>query len=358
MKILFLNHPEADYGGAFLYTGLCEIAGAENVYDYPTKYSYHGVAHRYSTPSIENGFTTPFPWMKAYPFAWSADEQADATKQVDAVRRMLAAKEFDLIIVESCRVIAMSSFMRFENEIRLSGAPVVLHDGEDGQHLCGSQIKQVRPALHLKRELSASNPASMHGFAIKPFPFSFPVTDKTLGMMPQCLPELAQTEWDVAFMCGSTFEIRERITRLLLEEDVRRDLNVLLGSDNPSKFGDARVENLAPWDQYMIKLTHSRSGISARGYGYDTCRMWEVAISTLLITERLDLQIPDPYVNDVHCLIFSSMDELRKHLSDLADPEQDERFERLRMACLDHTMNHHTSTHRAASVLAHFGIGN
>ncbi len=76
MKILFLNHPEQDYGEFFLFDGLCELFGDENIVTFPWKKSYYGIADRgYILDDGKRGSTSPCPYMKKrYVDPWSEEE--------------------------------------------------------------------------------------------------------------------------------------------------------------------------------------------------------------------------------------------------------------------------------------------
>lgn len=352
MKVLVINHPEADFGGAFIYNGLCELLGAENVYDYPIKYSYHGVDHKYSTPSIENGFTSPFPWMPQHAVAWSAEAQADHTVLCEEMRRMILSGQFDLCLVESCRVIAMTSFLRFEKELRSANTPLVLHEGEDFHELCTREINIVKPRLHLKREMRASNPQRMDDVSIIPFPFSFPDCAKVREMLANSDGGL---HWDVTLMCGSTWPEREDALRAL-STGVGSATRTLLASDKPDKFGESTINNLMPWVLYMRNTARSKMGVSIRGYGHDTCRFWEVAATTLLLTGPLDLVIPFPYEHGVNCLKFGSTSELLSLVEQFSKSENDARLAELRTACMEHTRDFHTNAKRVEWMLGHAGL--
>src|SRR3990167_7313615 len=98
MKVLYINHPESDYGGSFIFNGLCAVLGDENVYDYPVKWSYHGRHHAYAVTNIPEGHTDPCAWAIDAKVAYK-----DVNRAEEEVLEMLQAGAFDFVLIESMR---------------------------------------------------------------------------------------------------------------------------------------------------------------------------------------------------------------------------------------------------------------
>ena len=184
MKVLYINHPESDYGGAFLHNGLCQLLGDTNIFDYPIKKSYHGEVHTYSLPDIPNGVTGPLGWMRDTPHAnaWDACHLANVGEQTD---EMIAAELphliqqgfFQLAVVESTRLISMQKYRDFYSLLKDNNIPIVVHQGDDYEQM--GDLHGVPPTLILKREFKRDWPDNLqsHGTPVIPFQFSFPDLD-------------------------------------------------------------------------------------------------------------------------------------------------------------------------------------
>ena len=150
MNILYICHPESDYGGAFLYSGLVHaLGGSSHIYDLPVKWSYHGELDTYALPNIPNGTTAPLPWMPAYPEPWSIlqpgiDARNDSDIQAEAIRR-IDAGFFDLVIVESPRMRARQCYEALRQSISRAGLRVIMHDGEDYSGIKESLVQSISP---------------------------------------------------------------------------------------------------------------------------------------------------------------------------------------------------------------------
>ena len=356
-KVLYVDHPEADYGSGFLYNGLCRVLGPENVHDYPIKWSLHGRDHRYSTRDIADGFTSPYPWMPSYPVSWTDEEQADPTRLLEEVRRRLVEGYYPLVVMGSMRSAAMDAGLSLLPYVRRGGAKLVVHEGEDFQEYCGRHLSELKPDLHLKREVSKRRAFSCD-WPVLPFPFSFPDTPRTEALLaPGSDASEERGALDVVFMAGGTWGFRFDVLRGLSGMAAAEGLRTRLGTDRREKFaGDPNVGDLAGWWEYLGLLARSRCGVSVRGYGYDTCRFWETAYSTLVVTDRLDLVVPEGYTDGVDCVEFDSVDTLQQKLRDILSPGRREDYLAMNAACGARTRRHHTNSARARQMLERVGV--
>lgn len=341
MKILWINHPEADFGGAFFYHGVCQLIGSENVFDYPRKLSYHGITHKYRTSSIADGHTAPFAWMPAHPQPpWECDaedneETGDAPALDQEVRQKLRDGFFDLAVMEGPREMCLSHWNKVKDV--LGGIPLVVHDGEDAWQLGTEIIDGCGPELYLKREFVPDTPRTYGSAKIIPFPFSWPDTYQ---------PQGNRDELDVAFSCGNTWNLRQDVAEAFQAHG--RDLNKHIGLHPDTGGGLTNNPGLLPWDKYLDKMATAKMAVSARGFGWDTCRYWEVPFCTVMLCDNVDIEIPNPFVHKEHCLRYDN----QNHCVDLVrlwkDRTEDltEIFEK----GLAHAKAHHTSKARARSM--------
>lgn len=338
MNVLFLNHSESDYGGAFLYNGLCNVFGARKVYDYPLKKSYHGETHHYSLPNITNGCTAPLPWMPAHPVAWGSDCSLDTA----CIRTQISKHFFSLVVLESCRYTVKQTYAQFADAIRESGTPVVLHDGEDYREVDEAFIADVKPTLFLKREVLAAAPLlDMRGEHRRlAYPFSCP---KVAPLVSK--EEFQQRTYKAAMLFGNTAQIRKDLVNAFRSCDYADDVYCAMNSDGEAK------QTLLGWDAYNQMLTDSMIGVSARGFGWDTCRYWEIPTAAVLLTQPLNLRIPDPYVHEKTCFEFVSPQHAVQIVQSLTRYTPEHLYE-VYCAGHAHTVAHHTNTARVGYMLS------
>lgn len=342
MKILFVTHQESDFGGAYLYNGLCQELGPENVWDYPPKLSYHGQEHRYTLPDGSPGLTGPLPWMPGYAFPYPDELRNDPAALVAEVHRMLREGKFGLVFLESFRVNALETFYNLQQSVLAANVPVVAHDGEDYDTFHPETVR-VRPAVVFKREMRKEEysiwPTTIrpygHEFTVFPFPFSFP--GLVYGpLAPHPAPD------GLVFMMGYTHKRREEVARALRADPaVCCQSYIALAPD----YEQSLQQTLLPWGPYLERMYRAAIGVSVRGFGWDTCRYWEVPSQTVMLCDQTALHHPAPFAHDTTCLVYSNPEhcaalakEYLKRPVDLA---------RIRTAGMEHTRTHHTNQARA-----------
>lgn len=332
MKVLFLDHPEADYLAAILFIGLCQELGADNVVDYPPKPSYHGQVHRYPAcypvgsvgvqqEGVE-GVTAPFAWMPDV----SKDEppwaKALPWTRADVIAG-LQRHHFDLLIVASPRRRALEAFADLRDAVgRWQMPTTVLIDGEDYADIRTDAIALTQPHLYFKRELSFTGHAA--GVRVLPCPFASPL---------EARPPVEKTV-DVMFLGGATWPGRQAVAEVLQREFGQR----------------AVVGGSHGFEEYISLLQRSKVAVSMRGHGYDTLRFWEIpSFDTLMIADRLPIHKPDPFLDEIHCLYFGDAGELIQRVRKaLAEPEWASRIARTGNA---HLRAKHTARARVLYIL-------
>ena len=331
-RILFINHPEGDYGGAFLYNGLCQTLGAENVYDCPIKKSYHGQTHRYSIPAIENGCTCPFAWMPiGHTCAW---ESADLTKDetIAEAEELLRHHFFSLVIVESLRQTSIETLRKLLPAIKNSGIKIVIHDGEDYWNIDSTLIAEFYPAAYLKRERpkGSAEVSKENGVLFMAFPFSAPIPFSPTALVKEDI------QYDVALMFGDTFKLRRDLVNEF-RNSFDGKMYTAISSDSE------HTQGLQQWEDYLRVMATAHMGVSARGFGRDTCRYWEVPLVTAMLCDDVDLCIPFPFINGETCFMYDSpkdaVDVVRKYAGT-------ELCEMVYHSGLEHLRKHHTNKAR------------
>lgn len=290
MRVLFLNHPEADFGGYFLWNGLCELLGHEQVVDFPSKFSYHGETHGYPSfyrnhdarfegvmwkqgPNGPMGLTGPFDFARARP--------AGPDYGLGELREQLRAGRFDLVVCESPRATVIQSL----RELRDVLPPrVVFHDGEDHTVVHLEHVREFGLRLYLKREFTPEAERvvrqAIPGCQVKPFPFSSCVEPETDG----------NRDIDIFCAIGATHPVRAKIVELVKA----------LGNEG-FRVDTGRYN----WKEYIARLRRSKLAIAPRGFGQDTARRWEIPMTgALMVQERLSLLEEEPLQDGVHAAIY------------------------------------------------------
>jgi hypothetical protein len=319
-KVLYLEHPEADFLAAIVYMGLCQELGPENVVDYPYKRSYHGEVHRYRTPyefepPDKMGETGPFDWMEAQPAReWTREE---------VVSRMA---EFSLIILASPRrynTAALEDLIGAVGRDRMP--PIVLVDGEDYTDIRTDLVDRFRPNVYFKRELL---PNSYSGCRLEPFALASPLLNPVKEV---------EKDIDVLFLGGNTWAARGEACAALANAFGKRFVGGVSGH--------------IPHSEYMTMLARAKIAVSVRGFGYDTLRVWEIPScpGTLLVADRLPILRPAPLIDRKHALYFTSPEELVEVVRSALEDEPWRA--RIARAGNDHWREHHTARARARLLL-------
>lgn len=347
MKVLLLTDPMSDYGAAYIYHGLCEYLGGENVYDYPIKYCYHGRTHVYHVKGEQRASGVFHWWTGGSPFGdgytWEIAESVDA--QFDIVRSLLRQGQFSFVVIGSTRSVAWDSFSRLHPDIQSTGIPVAFHDGSDYLWFNKSTLAALgsyRVDVVLKREFPKSVLKAVKGarvqvagdVPVEPFPFSYPVSDESV------IPDTALT-FDVVSIHGLTNRERLRVTKALRVFSAEGFVTYI--ALQPDEHSDNKP--MVGWPEYMATYRAARVGVSVRGCGFDACRHWEVPAMTCMARDALDIVIPNDFVHGETAIIFGDSGTCVKEIrSLLKDPI---RRQAIYEAGRAHLLKYHTNRARA-----------
>jgi len=350
-NILFLTHPEGDYGEAFLFGGLCTALGHNHVFDYPLKVSYHGETAHYDIPeqNLYNGCTAPYPWFGN---GWEGKGFPARTTLTTAqeIREALENGFFDLVVMGSARLGVLRAFMELKDslfEALNSGIPIAFHDGEDHDQLQWGTVSNCQVSHYLKRELSPVNPVreEINGVSLISFPFSAPDV-----MVPDVRKwKATPKEFDMVFLAGLSHPIRADVMRKLFDTAPAHFNNAFGMSEGSLHLLKGEQHPLKGFQEYAGILSRSRVNVSCRGWGYDTCRFWESAVSSLLMADTPQIQMPFPYTPMKNCLYYNGLEEIES-LVRFVDKNL-KKVEDMGEACIRHTSTHHTNSTRALWLL-------
>ncbi len=320
MKILFFNHPEQDYGEFFLFDGLCELFGDENVVTFPWKKSYYGIPDRdYILDDGKRGSTGPCPYMKKrYVDPWSEEKIRSSLDQ------------FKLWVLASPRTYAKNGLRKFIS-LRKSDVLLAFCDHEDSVGIREDLIKEFKPDFIFKRELTKE----IDG--VHPLPFS--------SVCWHLQKDIEEKTIDVFCSFGFTHNIRKNIRNLLHQNERLKEYKVIANVNN---CGD----KMFGYKGYLEMLASAKINIIARGHGIDTVRRFEApTFSGLVLADRLPLITLNDYEDQKHIVYF------KNDLSDLVDKiiyylEHEEKRRQIGEAGRVHTFKYHTSVRRAEQFLS------
>ena len=295
MRVLFLDHPEADNLTALVYLGLCQELGADSVVDWPWQPTFHGEVFRGQVPSTPNGVAAPFPWMPPQQNKRWSDE--DVLSKIN---------EFDLVILASPR---QYNSARLESLIARFGRGglrrLVMMDGEDYTSIRWDLVNKFKPSVYFKvslvREpLEVFAKQKTSGCRVVPFAMATTATD-----LVECPKDI-----DACLLGGGNWRgphregVREN-RPLLKPLYERRLIEEFAGSYKVVTGG-------LPYSEYLTVLSRAKVAVTLGGHGIEPVRSYDTlaAPGTLLLRASNDHIAPAPLLHGVNCATFHSLDEM------------------------------------------------
>jgi hypothetical protein len=257
-----------------------------------------------------------------------ASEDSNYASRSPISRLKTVATNADLIIVFSNDRVRLTLLDKIDNP------NVVFVDGSDSQYF---QVpNQIRFKAVFKRELhkywinSDNEPIFPLPFAAERRYFSRKVVAKDI---------------DLSFVATMHTCFRQSVETFLKS---RKGLKVVLGTLPLKKAEQTGVRGLPRESSlYRDVLARSRVSVNVIGGGYDCGRYWEIPASkALLLSQQLDIIIPDAFVDGVHCLSFSTLEGLGERLDNLFSSSY--MIDEIQEAGYEHLLAHHTCAARAS----------
>lgn len=339
MRVLYLDHPEADYLSALVFRGLCEELGPENVVDWPWMPHFHGQVSEPMVPygpggSPIKGVCGPYSWMpKNEQAAWS-DE-----------RVLAELSSFDLVILASPRAYNTQR-MRTIDRSRLRR--FVMLDGEDYTTPRWDLIQEFQPSVYFKTSLVPNPP--------DPYPSQRTAMQSRVRVVPCPLttsffePPFAEKQYDVCFLGGSNWfgSRREGV------EENRTPVKAVVEAELRRRLPNARLMlGHVPYDQYTPLLAASRIAICVSGHGLEGMRTFEAMScpDTLVVREALPQITPWPMVDGEHCVTYQNHEEIAGLCETVLDPLHAGSLKRISKNGFDLVWQHYTPRTRARYIL-------
>jgi len=340
--ILFIGSRETDYLQDLTYSGLVDLLGPDSVLDYPYHWQYHREKRFFWSNGTEYPHNLGFVSSNGNPSRVSFRE----------VRQALMDRSVDLVILGSAKPDALLNLIRLSEWILV---PWVLIDGGDWSEVGGdfkrlagqdgldqfqNFCRKKSPAAIFKREMSDSGQPNV-------FPLQFSIN---LNTIPGFLTENKVNQ--VLFWAVESSHTRREVFRLLKG---RYDCD-----RNGSVSGQVARRYRSRGLDYFRAVNQSQIALSFCGEGFDTLRYWEIpASSTLLISEKPTIQIPNNFMDRSHAVFCKNdLSDLLPLIDYYLEHEQEAR--EIAENGRKHFLKHHTHIQRAKYLLyilrEHVGI--
>lgn len=324
--VLYLNAWDGeDYGVQQIYDGLCDLVGWRNVIDWPQNPYLH------KSPFIERQYDADLHWPTHH-------------FQEYEIRDLLAARQFDLIVISSTRMVALGAVHQLRHWF--SDTPIILLDMEDSENL-NAGVGVVDPEVAesvialFKREWKPKHYDVQ--VPVLPLPFSYPRSRATGLMKPAAGPLVFYRANDWGWKEDSP---RHRMVRALKE-----------------KFGDQADVGLSSctnkvWtnrlsvSEYHNRLWASRIGVAVNADGgSDNNRYWEtVANGCVLVSDKPRHEIPNNFEHGTEAFFYETIEEACE-IIDMLSRDHGGLRQRVAAAGFAKFMQYHTTAARAAYML-------
>jgi len=360
MKILYLEHPEVDYGSNQLSMGLRQILGDNNVVDFPYKYCIHGQEEKLQNTEIrefikDNPTVFPsvnidsFVWITG-PFIW-AIPSAGREYRYEEIKSMIKNGEFDFIIMTP-RAVCIYYLRRLIRDLNHNIPPVILCDFEDYTDIKFDILTMFNPHIkiitkssydpdYLRNSLRAVKEETKKDIKVYPLPLSSPL----IGNQKFQFDDSNENKTiDVSARLGLTRELRKDVVDSLND---MRNMNMTIVTS---------LNTHVHYDIYLKELASSKISVSMYGYSLigPANRTWEIpSYNTLLLTEKMNVYYEHPFEDGKTCIFFDPYvkdDICNKVLYWLSDEMENER-RKIAKAGHEHLKNFHTCKARAQRLL-------
>jgi len=333
-RILYLVDYQLDYGAEMLLNGLYKILGKDNLIIHPFLRRYsEGIDKDYILPGGNRGYTS-------LPAQFSPLDLVE--NDIDEILHGMQSGDFDFIVMASPREYVIKSMEVIREKFGKIPLPVVFCDFEDYSSLRWDIVQRYDPICYFKRELvdTDENRKLCRQYSIYPLPFSA-ITDNLAEDVPY-----EEKDIDIFFAAGLTHEIRERIVLLLDELRREESINFVGGIDPPPK-GREDLHFRESYENYCKLMGRAKINITARGFGYDTVRRFEVmCYSGLVLADTLPLQTPFPFTDGENIVYYDNdLNNLKALIRYYLENEEERR--RIGKAGKEHCFKFHSTFARA-----------
>lgn len=333
-RVLFINAWDGeDYGVQYVFDGLSDMLGSENVIDWPSnEYCHH-------SPIGARSYDSQVSWPTKY-------------LQEHDIRDLFIGGFIDLVVISSGRVPAHNTVAQWVPWMMNARTAIVLLDMEDSEELTVGgyfEIPPIAPGILavFKREHREGR-AYPSPAPVVPFPFGYPRSRAVgLGMLAAKFQDL---EAPLCFARLHDWNPQDQSPRRQLVTALRE----AFGDRAETGLSDCQDKvwtNRLGVDEYHARLARSWCGVSMRGAGSDTNRYWEIpAHGAILISDRPVHTIPNNFRDGAEAFFYDTPEQAVSIIRDLS--RNPHRAMQIACAGYEKFLQCHTTTARAALLLA------
>ncbi len=229
-----------------------------------------------------------------------SSENSNYTQSTPDRKLRKLSESADLIIVGSNKKVRTELIEDSDNPNK------IFIDGTDGQEFC--VYPHILFKMVFKRELNKCWNNST-GEPIFPLPFAAEKRYFCNTPNKRSTKVLFAANMKVNPM---RYSIHQRLTN-------RNDPDIFCGSTGEVAYRKKKcLGTPIETPKYRKLLSQTQIGINVAGAGYDCARYWEILASgALLMTQEIDITIPNPFTDGINCVTFKSLDEFDEKLGHL-----------------------------------------
>lgn len=313
MKVLFLGIAYPDYLFSFSLEAMSNVLGKENVIVFP----------------LHEAFSEKENKMPDFLKICHVDFSGQKNYTLDEIIEMENLGEFDYVFIN--RPYAMDK--DYLNKIKegIKSNFVVL---DDDSKVMDNLFQKVRDCLDGRILAYFQKEKVFNEWHTDVFPLQFSVPEDRIDKREY------KKEYSVTFIARITnvsFEFRNEIVNILRRMSL---------SDSFIHW-DAQA---MPYVDYIDVTRKSLITITAMGERFDCPRFYEIpALSSMILSNRLLIDVYKPFIHDVHAFYFDSFNNLESDIRYLLDNQNI--IERITKAGKEHLRDYHTSEKRAEYIL-------
>lgn len=344
-KILFLYSTGNDRAINYLYDGFVKLFGRKNIIEFPELLAY--VNETCDSIAGHKHAGRCFNYRDEF-FNENDGGKRGWTKET--IMEMAKNGEFEAVFCGcGIKLLKDDEFLKSKEKISIINniEKVGYIDWSEHGHsvnIFSSEMDCIgREYFYFKREHTSSSPDKVGNGLIYPLPFSV-IEQQNTNIRNDYSK---YKKYDLFFSGGETIKDRVGISEklpLLLNKDGKYRLNVsnknVIHPDHPPPLSRKC---------FLEAISDSFLGLSFRGMGMDTFRFWEIlSTGTCLFSQKLQLSIPNDYIDLEEAVYFSSFDELRDKFYYLM--ENKSKISEIAKKGYEKTLKFHTTDRRAEYV--------
>ena len=260
-----------------------------------------------------------------------ASENSNYAKKVSDTLLKKNSENADLILFFSNKLARHSTLSKIDNTNK------IFIDGDDSQKFLVPNFIKFKAIF--KREINLYH-VNKYNEPIFPLPFAAENRYFNHPKMNRNIP--------ISYVANMHSAYRYAVYECLISKNIK---NAYFGNTIEPK-PKIKIKG-GPTETPIFREILYKSNISVNviGGGYDCARYWEILSSgALLLTQNIDILMPNPFIGNTHCVIFNSLKELDEKVDFLLSNK--DCIEKIREDGYKHLIDYHTTKARAEYFLA------